>query len=99
MASPSFRSVILSASFPSSRTVNKFVRFLIPQPQGWRSQKASRDLADRDDLGDAGSSRPRFVKIDVEGAAALLPEGMRRTLAEVRPVVFVECSEAGRERS
>src|SRR3984885_5501491 len=33
MASPSFRSVILSASFPSSRTVDKFVRFLIPQLQ------------------------------------------------------------------
>ena len=42
---------------------------------------------------------PTFVKIDVEGAEGLVLQGMRRTLAAVKPVLFVECSEAGRETS
>jgi|ERR1700722_4399335 len=40
---------------------------------------------------------PKFIKIDVEGGEGGVSQGMRRTLAAARPVVFVECSEAGRE--
>jgi FkbM family methyltransferase len=40
---------------------------------------------------------PAFVKIDVEGAENLVLEGMGKTLAAARPVLFVECSDAGRE--
>ena len=42
---------------------------------------------------------PTFVKIDVEGAEGAVLEGMRRTVATSRPVLFIECSEAGRERT
>jgi len=41
--------------------------------------------------------KPQFVKIDVEGAEGLALVGMQRTIATARPVVFIECSDAGRE--
>ncbi|MGA8270631.1 MAG: FkbM family methyltransferase [Candidatus Sulfotelmatobacter sp.] len=51
-----------------------------------------------DDLVDAGDiPSPKFVKIDVEGAEGSVLEGMRRTIASARPVLFVECSEVGRQ--
>lgn len=40
---------------------------------------------------------PGFVKIDVEGAEGYTLAGMQRTLAVAKPVLFVECSDAGRE--
>jgi len=53
-----------------------------------------------DELTKAGDlPRPAFVKIDVEGAEAAVLKGMRHTIASVRPVVFMECSEAGRART
>ena len=53
-----------------------------------------------DDLVKAGEfAYPKFVKIDVEGAEGSVLQGMRRTIAAARPVLFVECSEAGREQA
>jgi FkbM family methyltransferase len=53
-----------------------------------------------DDLVAAGDlAYPSFVKIDVEGAEGSVLLGMRRTLATSKPVLFVECSDAGRETS
>jgi FkbM family methyltransferase len=53
-----------------------------------------------DDLVEAGEiPHPKFVKIDVEGAEASVLQGMYRTLTASMPVVFVECSEIGREKS
>ena len=42
---------------------------------------------------------PTFVKIDVEGSEGAVLSGMRRTLARSKPVIFVECSELGRQRA
>lgn len=52
-----------------------------------------------DQLVDSGKifAHPRFVKIDVEGAEGSVLKGMERTVAAARPVLFIECSEAGRE--
>src|SRR5262249_36916882 len=50
------------------------------------------DLVEKDDLGS-----PKFVKIDVEGAEGLVLQGMSRTIAATKPVLFIECSEAGQE--
>jgi len=51
-----------------------------------------------DDLVETGAlSEPKFVKIDVEGAEGQVLQGMRRTVAKAAPVLFIECSDAGRE--
>ena len=51
-----------------------------------------------DELIEAGDlCEPKFVKIDVEGAEGQVLQGMRRTVAAAKPVLFVECSDAGRE--
>jgi FkbM family methyltransferase len=51
-----------------------------------------------DELVQANELRlPSFVKIDVEGAEGLVMKGMQRTIASAKPVLFVECSELGRQ--
>jgi FkbM family methyltransferase len=51
-----------------------------------------------DDLVGGGDvPEPTFVKIDVEGAEGQVLRGMHRTVAKARPVLFIECSDAGRE--
>lgn len=40
---------------------------------------------------------PTFVKIDVEGSEGPALQGMCRTVAAAKPVVFIECSDRGRE--
>lgn len=44
-----------------------------------------------------GLPKPSFVKIDVEGAEGKVLRGMSRTIARFKPVIFIECSDAGRE--
>lgn len=56
------------------------------------------DTISIDELVESGRlTSPSFAKIDVEGAEDKVLLGMRRTLAVAKPVLFVECSEAGRE--
>jgi FkbM family methyltransferase len=50
-------------------------------------------------VGSGDLVHPKFVKIDVEGAEGLVLQGMRRTIAAARPVLFVECSDAGRDQA
>lgn len=40
---------------------------------------------------------PTFVKIDVEGAEGYVIQGMKHTIAAALPIIFIECSDAGRE--
>lgn len=42
---------------------------------------------------------PKFVKIDVEGAEGLVLTGMRETIAAAQPIIFLECSDIGRQTS
>jgi len=42
---------------------------------------------------------PKFVKIDVEGAEGLVLQGMAHTIARIKPVIFLECSDIGRQTS
>jgi FkbM family methyltransferase len=51
-----------------------------------------------DELVEAGDlGYPTFVKIDVEGSEGMVVKGMCRTISTAKPVVFVECSDLGRE--
>lgn len=40
---------------------------------------------------------PSFLKIDVEGAEGKVILGMQKLIAKNNPIIFIECSEAGRE--
>lgn len=51
-----------------------------------------------DELVEAGEfGAPKFVKVDVEGAEGLVLQGMARTIAAAKPVIYLECSDIGRE--
>jgi FkbM family methyltransferase len=51
-----------------------------------------------DELIEAGDLPiPSFIKIDVEGAEGPALLGMHRILAAAKPVIFIECSDSGRE--
>ena len=43
------------------------------------------------------SLSPTFVKIDVEGAEGKVIKGMQGLIKRCNPVIFIECSKAGRE--
>ena len=40
---------------------------------------------------------PSFLKIDVEGAEGKVIVGMQKLISKTHPVIFIECSKAGRE--
>ena len=42
---------------------------------------------------------PSFIKIDVEGSEAFVLKGMKSMLQNKSPIIFIECSEAGRNES
>ena len=42
---------------------------------------------------------PAFIKIDVEGSEAFVLKGMKSMLQNNSPIIFIECSEAGRKES
>jgi FkbM family methyltransferase len=69
----------------------------------WHQENASADkitiqTVEVDALIDDGQlGVPTFVKIDVEGAEGKVLTGMRRTVTKCKPVIFLECSDAGRE--
>ncbi len=42
---------------------------------------------------------PAFIKIDVEGSEGFVLKGMQSLLQNNSPIIFIECSEAGRKES
>jgi FkbM family methyltransferase len=62
---------------------------IIPSYLGHSRPLRKSSLALDDYVADAGC-KPELIKIDVEGAEALVLEGLSRTLAKIRPIVFVE---------
>ena len=53
-----------------------------------------------DELVESGHiETPTFVKIDVEGAEGQVLAGMRKMLVGAQPILFLECSDAGREKT
>ena len=43
------------------------------------------------------SLAPSFLKINVEGAEGNVVLGMKKLIKKYQPVIFIECSKAGRE--
>jgi FkbM family methyltransferase len=93
----------VAASDKHGKAVIRFAENLATASMIWhRNDPAATELAIKtvavDDLVAAGDlAHPTFVKIDVEGAEGAVLLGMRGTLAASNPVLFVECSDAGRE--
>ena len=52
-----------------------------------------------DDMQQYKDLSPSFIKIDVEGAEGKVTLGMRNLIIRCRPIVYIECSKAGRENS
>jgi len=94
-----------AASDKCGETVIRFAENLTTASLVWhRHDPAATELTIRtvviDQLVETGDLRPpAFVKIDVEGAEGFVLQGMRRTIARAQPVVFIECSDSGRETS
>ena len=94
----------VAASDRQGQAVIRFAKNLSTASLVWHTQdKSSTEIVIKtiaiDDLVEAGAlpGHPTFVKIDAEGAEGLVLLGMRRILAVAKPVVFIECSETGRE--
>lgn len=95
----------LAASDKSGETVIRMTENAATASLVWhRNEPSATELHVRaapiDELVEAGEfGLPSFVKIDVEGAEGSVLHGMRDTIAAGRPVLFVECSDAGREQT
>ncbi len=93
----------LAASEQNGEAVIRIAENLSTASLVWhRNDKSAIELVIKtvvvDELVNAGSLLlPSFVKIDVEGAEGLALRGMQRTVARARPILFIECSDAGRE--
>lgn len=95
----------VAAAASSSLTVMRTIENLSMSSLVWHQNDARavqvciRTVA-IDDLIESGElPPPKFVKIDVEGAEGLVLQGMVRTIACARPVIFLECSDIGRQTS
>jgi len=42
---------------------------------------------------------PKFIKIDVEGSEGVALKGMKQLLRRARPILFLECSDIGRQQT
>jgi FkbM family methyltransferase len=95
----------VAASDSSGRAVIRVAENLSTASLVWhRNDPSAAQLEVRtiaiDELVEGGEfGYPKFIKIDVEGAEGAVLQGMSRTIAAARPVLFVECSEAGREKA
>ncbi|MGA9507544.1 MAG: FkbM family methyltransferase [Candidatus Sulfotelmatobacter sp.] len=95
----------LAASDQSGEAVIRMIENSATASLVWhRNEPSATELRVRteaiDELVEAGEfGLPTFVKIDVEGAEGSVLQGMRDTIAAARPVLFVECSDIGREQT
>jgi FkbM family methyltransferase len=93
----------VAASDKSGETIMRVAGNFAMASMVWhRSDPSAVELTIRtvtiDELVEAGHiAAPKFVKIDVEGSEGLVLQGMVRTIAAAKPVLFVECSDIGRE--
>ena len=62
-------------------------------------KKVSVDSIVIDENSELSKLSPSFIKIDVEGAEAFVLKGMKSVLKKKSPIIFIECSEAGRKES
>ena len=100
---PNVQLVESAASGGSGEAVIRIAENLATASLVWhRNNPAATEVAINtvsiDELVESGDlGYPKFVKIDVEGAEGSVLKGMHRTIAAARPILFVECSETGRE--